>query len=262
MKGTQQNKGMGRLVRGTMAVFNHLPLIDRWHPWVRADKTDMRWLPINEDIQMHGDMPMPLAVLDRIVEEASHRVIIDYCGCRRGFKCEHYPVEVGCLLMGDSAMEQHRYPSREVSVEEAKEHSRKAVDAGLVPIIGKARVDNFIFGIKDRSRMVTVCYCCECCCVTRYTALSPLSVIEGAQPHLEGVTITVTDECKGCGKCAEKCYIGAIEVVDKRAVITQMCRACGRCATVCPRDAIEVAMSDPDFVDKTVERIREYVTYT
>lgn len=261
MKGTQQNKGMGRVARATIAVFNHLPFVDRWHPWVRADKSDMRWLPINEDIRMSGDMPMPLAVLDRVIEEASHRVVIDYCGCRKGFKCEHYPIEVGCLLMGDSAMEQKRYPSREVSVEEAKAHARRAVDAGLVPVIGKARVDNFIFNIKDRSRMVTVCFCCECCCVTRYTSLAPLKVLEGSQPRLEGVSITVTDVCKGCGKCAEMCYIGAIDVVDKRAVIGEMCRACGRCATVCPRDAIEVAMSDPEFVDKTVERIRSYVTY-
>lgn len=261
MKGTQQTKGIGRTAKAFMGIFTHMPLINRWHPWLREDKTDMRWLPINEDIQRGQDMPMPLEVLDRIIEEASARVIIEYCGCRRGFKCEHYPIKVGCLIMGDSALEQKRYPSRVVGIEEAKAHARKAVDAGLVPIVGKARVDNFIFNIKDRKRLLTVCFCCECCCVTRYLSLVPLKYIEPSQPRLEGVSIAVNDACKGCGTCAEHCYIGAIDVVDGRAVIGELCRACGRCATVCPRDAIDITMSDPEFVAKTIERIRGYVTY-
>lgn len=37
----------------------------------------------------------------------------------------------------------------EADVGEAKRHVRKAIGAGLVPIVGKAHVDNFIFSIKD-----------------------------------------------------------------------------------------------------------------
>ena len=38
------------------------------HPWLKPEKTDMRWLPINQDIEMPDDTPMPLVVLRRIIE--------------------------------------------------------------------------------------------------------------------------------------------------------------------------------------------------
>lgn len=230
-------------------------------PWLRPDKTDMRWLPINQDIEMPENAPMPLSVLDRLIEEASHRVVYKVCGCRLAYGCEHYPTRVGCLVLGDSALEGRFKHRKEVDVEEAKRHARAAVDAGLVPIVGKARVDNTIFGIKDRGRLVTVCFCCECCCITRFVADVPLARVEPIFPRLEGVSITVTDECTGCGKCAEHCYVNAITIEDKRAAIGGYCRACGRCATVCPREAIKVKLDDPDYVDKTIERIRSYVKY-
>jgi UDP-glucose 4-epimerase len=261
-------EGAGRLTRGALAVlelglkgFARLPFMDRLHPWLRPDKSSVRWLPINQDIQMPENTPMPLELLNRVIEEASHRVIIDYCGCRRGFNCEHYPVDIGCLMMGDSALEIKRVPGREVGVDEAKEHALKAVEAGLIPVVGKARVDNFIFGVKDHSRMFTTCFCCECCCVTRFTALSPSERLDSIFPRLDGVSVTVTDRCKGCGKCVEHCYIGAIEVRDGAAVIDEYCRACGRCATVCPQKAVEVSIDDPEFLEKTYETIRSYVKF-
>jgi ferredoxin len=245
------------LIKGALRV----PGLNRVHPWLREDKTDARWLPINTDIQMPDDTPMPLALLERFIEEASHRVIIDYCGCRQGWHCEDYPVEIGCLMMGDSALEIKRFPGREVGVEEAKDHARRAVDAGLVPIVGKVRADNFIFDVKDRSRMLTVCFCCECCCITRYTRHVPLKTLEPLQPRLEGVFMEVSERCKGCGKCASHCYIEAIEIVGKKAEIGDYCRACGRCASVCPEGAIEMRIEDPDFLEKAYGSIRSYVKY-
>lgn len=238
-----------------------LPGASRVHPWLRPDKTDMRWLPINEDIEMPEDTPLPLTLLDRFIEEASHRAIYEVCGCRVAYDCEHYPKDIGCLLMGDSAAEGSRISCRLVGVDEAKEHARKAIDAGLVPIIGKARVDNFLFGIKDRGRMLTVCFCCECCCVTRFTRNTSLKTLEPLFPRLDGITIEVTDDCVGCGKCADHCYIDAIEIEGNKAVISDFCRACGRCASVCPSDAIEVRIEDPEFVEKAYERICSYVKH-
>ncbi len=261
-KGSDRMKGgaarLGELlVKGVLRI----PGLDRVHPWLRADKTDARWLPINADIDMPGEAPVPLALLERFIEEASHRVIIDYCGCRRGWKCKDYPEDIGCLMMGESALEIKRFPGREVDVEEARRHARRAVEAGLIPIVGKARVDNYIFGVKDRSRMLTTCFCCECCCVTRYTRYVPVKSLDPIQPRLEGIVIEVSDECKGCGKCAEHCYIGAVEVRDGRAVIGELCRACGRCASICPRDAITIRIDDPEFLEKAYARIRSYVKY-
>ncbi len=245
------------LIKGALRI----PGIDRVHPWLRKDKSEFRWLPINADISMPADAPLPLALLERFIEEASHRVIIDYCACRRGWHCKRYPEDIGCLMMGDSALEIKRYPGREVGVEEAKEHARRAVEAGLVPVVGKVRADNYIFDVKDRSRMLTTCFCCECCCVTRFTRYVPLKSLDPLQPRLEGVTLTVTESCNGCCKCVKHCYIQAIEVIDGRAVIGEYCRGCGRCASVCPEGAIEISIDDPDFLDKAYERIRAYVKY-
>jgi UDP-glucose 4-epimerase len=250
-----------RAALGELAVKGilRLPGMDRWHPWLRQDKSDMRWIPINADIQMPEDAPVPLEILYRFIEEASHRVIVDYCGCRKGWKCKDYPVEIGCLMMGDSALEITRFPFREVGPDEAREHALKAVEAGLVPIVGKARVDNYIFGVKDHSRMLTVCFCCDCCCITRFTRYLPLRSLDPIWPRLDGISMTVTEKCKGCGKCVERCYIKAIRVQDGKAVIADTCRACGRCAAGCPSKAIEVKIDDPDFVEKAYSRIRSYV---
>jgi ferredoxin len=255
-----------RLLRPMFDIVDHLfkltwlPGMQR-HPWMRPEKTDMRWLPINQDIEMPDNTPMPLAVLDRLIDEASHRVLFNYCGCRLAYDCQDYPVEIGCLLMGDSAIETTSSNAREVTPEEAKEAARKAVDAGLVPIVGKARIDNALFAIKDRGHLLTVCFCCECCCITRFVRHIPQERMEPLFPRLEGISIEVTDDCKGCGTCAKHCYIQAITIEDKHAVISEYCRACGRCATVCPRDAINIKLEDEDFLDKTIDRIRSYVKY-
>lgn len=262
-----EGRSKRKILRGMFALeslfkASGVPGVSRWHPWLRPDKTDMRWLPINQDIVTPGDTPLPMTILDRFIEEASCRYIYDYCGCREAYGCKDYPVEIGCLLMGDSARESAPSVSHEASVDEARELVRRAVDSGLVPFVGKARVDNAIFGIKDRARLLTVCFCCECCCLSRFIRHIPLEHADPIFPRLGGITIEVGEECTGCGTCVEKCYIRAIEVVDKRAVIGDYCRACGRCATVCPRGAISVTVDDPGFVDAAVERIRSYVDYT
>jgi len=231
------------------------------HPWTNAKNTDLRWLPVNSDIALPEDVAMPLTLLDRLIEEASHRVIYDFCTCRKAFDCRDHREEIGCLLMGDDALDSPPSLSREVGVEEAKEHARRAIDAGLVPLVGKARIDNSFTGIKDRGRMLTACFCCECCCVARNTRYLHQEILEPMLPRLDGISIEVSEDCTGCGTCAEQCFISAIEVVEGKAVIGEYCRACGRCATVCPDQAIRISIDDPDFLEKSYQRIRAHVKF-
>lgn len=240
---------------------SRLPGVGRRHPWVTPRKTDVRFIPINSVIEMPESCPMPLRLLDRLIEEASHRVIVDFCGCRVGYECKEYPSEIGCLLMGDSALEVPRTVCREVGVGEAKEHARRAVEAGLVPIVGKAHVDDFIYGIKDRGRLLTVCFCCECCSITRGIGDIPIGAVEPAFARMEGVSVVITEKCRGCGRCVERCFVKAIEIVDGRAVIGPYCRLCGRCASACPNGGAVIRIDDPDFLEKTYRRIRAHVKF-
>ena len=241
---------------------SRLPVLGRFHPWARPEGTDMRWLPINDDLLLPQGVPVPSSLLDRWIEEASHRVILDYCGCRRASACRHYPAEIGCLLMGDAAPRAARSISREVEPEEARAHASRAMRAGLVPAVGTARVDNLVFNVEDPRRMLTVCFCCECCCLGRYLRHVPLDSLDRIFPPLPGVSVRVNDRCTGCGECVSHCYIGAIEVVGGRAVHGGYCRACGRCAAACPRGAVEVRIDDPGFLEKTYRRIRSRVDHT
>ncbi|MHB8894286.1 MAG: DUF362 domain-containing protein [Candidatus Geothermincolia bacterium] len=248
-------------VAEAVASLSRVPPTRVVHPWFKADLTDMRWLPINEDIDLPDSVPAPLALLERLIEETSHRVIYKACGCRTACQCKRYPHDIGCLLMGDSALESAESVSREVTIDEARDHARRAVAAGLVPMVGKARVDNYIFGIKERRRLLTACFCCECCCVSRYERYFPVGQLDKMFPRIDGIRIEVTDACDGCGDCVERCYIAAMTLEGGRAVISDRCRGCGRCATVCPRGAVRVHIEDNEFLEESYDRIRAHVKY-
>lgn len=243
-----------------MFKLSRLPGVGQRHPWVRPDRTDVRWVPINTDIKRPEDTPLPITLLDRLIEEASHRVIVHNCGCRTGYECKNYPSGIGCLHLGDGAMDIPRTVSREVTVEEAKAHARGAVQAGLVPIVGKAHVDDFIYSLPYTGTMMTICFCCECCCLTRFYSEVPEKHRTDAFTRFEGITVEVTGDCGGCGKCEKRCFIDAIKVVDGRAVISERCRACGRCAITCPNGAIKISI-DEGSLERTYERIRANVRY-
>lgn len=51
--------------------------------------------------------------------------------------------------------------------------------------------------------------------------------------------IQVTEEkCVGCGACVRACPFGAIDLVDRVAVINEKCTVCGACVDACSFDAI------------------------
>lgn len=48
----------------------------------------------------------------------------------------------------------------------------------------------------------------------------------------------VSDKCAGCGKCADACPEGAVQVRDGRSRTNrELCRARGKCVEVCPNEA-------------------------
>lgn len=103
-------------------------------PWFRAGDFNVSCIPVNEDIGLPENTALPAQLLEDFIARASHRVIVDYCACRKALGCKRYPADIGCLMMGSSALEIHPDIRREVSVDAALEHARAAMDKGLVPL--------------------------------------------------------------------------------------------------------------------------------
>jgi ferredoxin len=249
-------------------LFSRIPLVARVHPWTsrsgirdnnKNGTTGTRWLPVNKNLVTPENTPMPAYLLYRLIDEAPYLTIYHECLCRKAKRCRYYPVDIGCLLLGDSLLNRTQSPPglfHEASAEEAWTLAHRAIRAGLVPSVGKTRVDDFVHGIGPRDRLLAICFCCDCCCVTRYERFVPRKSLEPIFPWLEGITIEVTDDCIGCGICANHCYMKAIKIMGNRAVRNESCRACGRCVDSCPYEAIRISETDPGFLEKSYRHIR------
>jgi ferredoxin len=66
---------------------------------------------------------------------------------------------------------------------------------------------------------------------------------------------TKEDLCGGCGQCAGRCPMGAIQMVDGKPVTDASCVGCGQCAYICPTNARVLVKKDPSEYDKLPETI-------
>ena len=115
--------------------------------------------------------------------------------------------------------------------EEALERLHRAVEAGLVPVVGKVKIDAIGLGVKEHNRLMTICHCCSCCCLTGGVHYAPRDVRD-------------------------------IQIIDDVAVVGKECKGCGRCTTICPNDAISIIVDNPDYINQCIERISAYVDVT
>jgi UDP-glucose 4-epimerase len=239
-----------------------LPILRRLHPWVRSESNSSSYLPIKVTIdetvgQPHSEV-LPPQILHDLIDTAKQHVIMDCCLCRNTHQCKNHSIEIGCLFMGPTALEIPQKIGRRVTREEAHAHVGRAIENGLVPMAGKVRVDNFLFLAPDRRQLLSVCFCCHCCCMMGYYRHAGKHINEMMVP-LEGTRIVVTDRCKGCGTCVETCIFEAIKVNGGRAVHTSACRVCGRCVRYCPNNAVELWIDNPNYVEEVKKRILSYV---
>jgi NAD-dependent dihydropyrimidine dehydrogenase PreA subunit len=236
-------------------------LMDRW----LSEGDDLIYLPRNEVIVINQSLDppastvLPSQVVDHFIEQAGYHWIMDRCICRDSEGCEDYPVDLGCLFLGQAVLHINPKLGRPVSREEALEHARRCRGAGLVHLVGRNKLDSVWLGAGPGHKLLTICSCCPCCCLWR--VLPHVSSGFGDKVHkMPGVTVRVTERCVGCGACTQDvCFVDAIHLLDGRAVRTEACRGCGRCVDVCPEGAIEVVVDDGPFVQEVIERISSLV---
>lgn len=267
----------GPRIRPTMTVLNvfrlgRIPGFTAIHPWMNPKKNSMSYLPINlgtaggsKTIQIEESageaisQAAPPAIIHDFIEKTNFHVIMDKCGCRLAGNCQHFTPHIGCLFMGETALKLPHGVSRRVTREQAHAHVDKAISVGLVPITGKIRVDNFIFLTPDHQKLLSVCFCCHCCCMMGAFRHLPAKHLDRVMKPLEGVAVEVTDACIGCGTCIKTCIFQAISIENGRALHSDKCRSCGRCATNCPQEAVRVSITDPSYRGAAEKRIESYV---
>jgi len=226
-------------------------------PLFSGKNLNITYLPINEEIQSAGTL-LPVRVIEELIRRSSHRVIINRCTCRDARDCHHHPVEYGCTLLGEGTREIDPRIARHVSKEEAIAHLHRTIEDGLVPMAGRVKIDNFIWGVRDRGKLLTVCHCCHCCC-TLWTSgkYLPPEAARSMVP-LKGLRMSVDHaRCTHCGTCIDQCHMAAISLVDGKITHDAVkCIGCGRCVTVCPKRAVTPEIDDlEEAIREMTERI-------
>jgi ferredoxin len=252
--------------RFIMARMTKLPLIGRGIDHLLFAGDDIVYLPkdnvvkVNEKVEAEN-VVLPSQVIDSFIEKANYLWIMDKCICRTGANCKDYPIDLGCLFMGEAAMGINPKLGHRVTRKEAREHMRKCREAGLFQLIGRNKLDTMWLNIRPGTKLLTVCNCCPCCCLWKILPVLSHKISEKIQ-RMPGVELTVTDRCVGCGTCEETCIARAIHVDCGRAVISTECRGCGQCVETCPEGAVELTVTDPTFMDSLIPRISALVDVT
>ena len=247
------------VARVPLAKLTKLPVIGSLVHAVLFDSDETYYLPkdnvipIYEHLEEPEQLVLPSQIVDHFIERSSYRMILNTCICRETSQCEDYPIDLGCLLLGDSVLAINPKLGRLVSKAEAKEHARRCREAGLVHMIGRSKMDQLWLG-APRKQLMTICNCCPCCCVWRVIPhLSPR--LGDKVRRMPGVEVKVTDACVGCGLCTQAiCFVEAISLVDGVAHISDACRGCGRCVEVCPHGAIELRVDSPELDARSGDR--------
>jgi len=218
-----------------------------------------RLIPVNEAVDPPGDLVLPSQVVEHFVEQANYHWIMSFCLCRDASHCRDYPLELGCLFLGQATLQIDPRLGRQVTKEEALDHVRRCREAGLVHLIGRNKLDTLWLGVGPGDRLLTICNCCPCCCLWRVLPhVSPQ--IGDRVARMPGVTVAVGDRCVGCGTCTQGvCFVDAIHLTDGRSAISDACRGCGRCVSVCPEQAIELTIDPEQSVRASIDRLSPLV---
>ncbi len=217
-------------------------------PWFGREHFNISYIPIHQNIDPGDSVVLSESIIAELIGRSAHRVIIKRCTCRDAGDCSDYPVEDGCLMLGEDTRAISADIARHVSKEEALAHLHRQVEMGLIPMTGRVRMDHLFYGASDRRKMLTICFCCPCCCVVLNNARHIPAEMRSSIVRLQGVAVAVDESACGlCGTCVQACFMKAISIREGRVFHDDaLCIGCGRCVTVCPQKATHLTIEDSE----------------
>jgi Pyruvate/2-oxoacid:ferredoxin oxidoreductase delta subunit len=217
-----------------------------------SEKTQTYILSLNENITDDTkNVVLPIDMMKKMVMDSKYRAIMYGCLCRTANSCHSYPVNHGCIFIGESAKAiVEKRVGKEASVEESISHIDKGAELGLVGQAMWVEVEKYLFGFKsgdDIAHWLEICFCCPCCCsafklirTTNQTDIKERFRSIGWKAFIDN------NICNMCKKCIKKCPINAISAIDDKINIdVESCLGCGLCAANCLKKAIKLNLQNP-----------------
>ncbi|MCP4541640.1 MAG: hypothetical protein GY832_31290 [Chloroflexi bacterium] len=92
------------------AQLTNLPIIGRIVDYGLFASDDIIYLPqdnviqVDQPIKGPEDVVLPSQVVAHFIEQANYHWVMDFCICRDGSHCDDYPVDFGCLFLGEAVL--------------------------------------------------------------------------------------------------------------------------------------------------------------
>jgi UDP-glucose 4-epimerase len=215
--------------------------------WIREHR-DANWiLPVNEAIPRGRQAALPGIIVEQLLRASDGIFSMAACPCRTAYQCANHPRNLGCLHIGPAVRQIPADVGRLLSLEEGLQHLELAQASNLIPTILYNPSEAEIFKV-DKQRMLSICFCCECCCDVRLLLRrGPERYWNLYNQRLPGLEILVGAGCTLCGDCVRACYGGdrIIQMGKERAEISDRCIGCGRCVSACLEGALSIRVQ-PD----------------
>jgi Fe-S-cluster-containing hydrogenase component 2 len=189
----------------------------------------MRVVPVNESVEPQSRI---LAYDDVVkIVESAKTLSVTKCSCRVISGNCAKPLEV-CMQV-DRAAEYNieRGTGRALSKSEAIALLKQCREHGLVHTVDNRQTVGHV-----------ICNCCADCCLNWAIMQGPKKWV--APSRFEAVVDTAL--CSGCETCIERCFFGALSMVDGYAAVNpEKCLGCGVCTVVCPTEALKLKEARP-----------------
>ncbi|MFX1567856.1 MAG: hypothetical protein ACFFCV_05750 [Promethearchaeota archaeon] len=137
-----------------IAKLTNLPILSTFFDLLLFKGDDIIYLPkdkiieINQPMGEYNNLILPSQVLEYFIDKAKNHWIMNFCICRSSMNCQSYPIDLGCLFLGDAVLNINPKLGKLVSKEEALDHLRKCREAGLIQMVGKNKLDAQWLGVK------------------------------------------------------------------------------------------------------------------